>query len=66
MLAVEKLKDVDAKITVCFSSQEEVGTRGAKTVAYGKDVDEAIVVDVSFGYTPMCKNQTVAKSARVL
>lgn len=55
LLAVEKLKDVDAKITVCFSSQEEVGTRGAKTVAYGKDVDEAIVVDVSFGYTPMCK-----------
>lgn len=55
LLAVEKLKDVDAKITVCFSSQEEVGTRGAKTVAYGKEVDEAIVVDVSFGYTPMCK-----------
>ncbi len=55
LLALEKLKDVDAKITVCFSSQEEVGTRGAKTVAYGKDVDEAIVVDVSFGYTPMCK-----------
>ena len=55
LLAVEKLKNVDAKITVCFSSQEEVGTRGAKTVAYGKDVDEAIVVDVSFGYTPMCK-----------
>ncbi|WP_288526939.1 M42 family metallopeptidase [uncultured Eubacterium sp.] len=55
LLAVEKLKDVDAKITVCFSSQEEVGTRGAKTVAYGKGVDEAIVVDVSFGYTPMCK-----------
>lgn len=55
LLAVEKLKNVDAKITVCFSSQEEVGTRGAKTVAYGKDVDEAIVVDVSFGYTPKCK-----------
>lgn len=55
LLAVEKLKNVDAKITVCFSSQEEVGTRGAKTVAYGKEVDEAIVVDVSFGYTPMCK-----------
>ena len=55
LLAVEKLKNVDAKITVCFSSQEEVGTRGAKTVVYGKDVDEAIVVDVSFGYTPKCK-----------
>lgn len=54
LLVVEKLKDVNAKITVAFSSQEEVGTRGAKVVPYGKNVDEAIAVDVSFGYTPMC------------
>lgn len=55
LLAVQKLKGINAKITVCFSSQEEVGTRGASVAAYGKDVDEAIVVDVSFGYTPKCK-----------
>lgn len=55
LLAVSQLKNTNAKITVCFSSQEEVGLRGSTTAAYGKDVDEAIVVDVSFGYTPKCK-----------
>lgn len=54
ILALEKLKNVNAKITAVFSSQEEVGTRGAKVVPYGKNIDEAIAVDVSFGYTPMC------------
>ncbi len=54
ILAIEKLRNVNAKITAVFSSQEEVGTRGAKVVPYGKNVDEAIAVDVSFGYTPMC------------
>ncbi|WP_178668205.1 M42 family metallopeptidase [uncultured Eubacterium sp.] len=55
LLAVERLKNINAKITVCFSVQEEVGKRGAGVAVYGKDVDEAIVVDVSFGYTPLCK-----------
>lgn len=55
LLALEQLKGVNAKITVLFSSQEEVGTRGATAGAYGEDVDEAIVVDVSFGYSPLCK-----------
>lgn len=55
LLALEKLKDVNAKITVLFSSQEEVGTRGAITGSYIDDVDEAVSVDVSFGYTPACK-----------
>ncbi len=55
LLALEQLKHVDAKITVLFSSQEEVGTRGARAGSFGKDADEAIVVDVSFGYTPLCK-----------
>lgn len=55
LLALSQLKNTNAKITVCFSSQEEVGLRGSTTAAYGKDVDEAIVVDVSFGYTPKCK-----------
>lgn len=55
ILALDMLKDVDAKVTVMFSSQEEVGTRGATVGAFAKDVDEAIAVDVSFGWSPLCK-----------
>lgn len=55
ILAAEKLKSIGAKITLQFSSQEEVGTRGAKIGPYKKCVDEAIAVDVSFGYTPLCR-----------
>lgn len=55
ILALEQLKGVNAKVTALFSSQEEVGTRGAKVAPYGKDVDEAIAIDVSFGYSPLCK-----------
>ncbi len=55
ILALEMLKDVPAKVTALFSSQEEVGTRGAKVGPYAKNVDEAIAIDVSFGYTPLCK-----------
>lgn len=55
ILALEQLKGVNAKVTALFSSQEEVGTRGAKVAPYGKAVDEAIAIDVSFGYSPLCK-----------
>lgn len=55
ILAAEKLKNANAKITLMFSTQEEVGTRGAKIGTWSKDIDEAISVDVSFGYTPFCK-----------
>lgn len=55
LLALNELKKLPCKITVMFSSQEEVGTRGAKVGPYNRNIDEAIVVDVSFGYTPMCK-----------
>ncbi|MGN0531883.1 MAG: M42 family metallopeptidase [Eubacterium sp.] len=55
ILALGMLRDINAKITVMFSAQEEVGTRGAKIGPYNKNIDEAIVVDVSFGYTPFCK-----------
>lgn len=57
LLAIDMLKDVDAKITVMFSSQEEIGIRGAKIGPYSKKVDEAICVDVSFGYTPFSKKE---------
>ena len=55
ILALEMLKDVPVKITAMFSSQEEFGLRGAQTGTYNKEADEAIAVDVSFGYTPFCK-----------
>lgn len=55
ILALDELKKINAKFTILFSSQEEVGLRGAKAAAFGIDADEAISVDVSFGYTPMCK-----------
>lgn len=54
ILALDKLKNLPCKITVMFSSQEEVGTRGAKIGPFGKNIDEAISVDVSFAYTPGC------------
>lgn len=54
LLSLDKLKNLPCKITVMFSSQEEVGTRGAKIGLYLKNVDEAISVDVSFAYTPDC------------
>ncbi|MDE5974321.1 MAG: M42 family peptidase [Eubacterium sp.] len=54
IIALDKLKNLPCKITVMFSSQEEVGTRGAKIGPFGKNIDEAISVDVSFAYTPGC------------
>lgn len=38
-------------VKVLFSAQEELGERGAKIGAYEINPDEAIAVDVSFGYT---------------
>ena len=55
LLALDELKDINAKITVMFSSQEETGLRGSKTGPFGKNIDEAIAVDVTFGYSPLCK-----------
>lgn len=54
LMCLDELKNLPCKITVMFSSQEEVGTRGAKTGAFAKNVNEAISVDVSFALTPGC------------
>lgn len=54
ILCLDELKTLPCKITVMLSSQEEIGTRGAKIGPYAKSIDEAIVVDVSFAYTPNC------------
>lgn len=54
LMCLDELKNLGCKVTVMFSSQEEVGTRGAKVGPYAKSVDEAISVDVSFAFTPGC------------
>ncbi len=45
-------KELDCKLTVCFSVQEETGGSGAQTAAFSADADEAIAVDVSFASAP--------------
>lgn len=57
ILAIEELKKLPVKVTALLSTQEELGTRGAKIGPYGLDVDEAIAIDVSFAYTPGCDKE---------
>ncbi len=57
LLTLDRLKKIPAKITVMISAQEEVGTRGATAGAFSVDADEAICVDVSFGYSPQCSKE---------
>lgn len=52
LYALDMLKNAETKynITVLFSTQEELGERGAKIGAYEINPDIAIAVDVSFAY----------------
>lgn len=45
-------KGCEKKITVSFSTREEVGGSGAKTAAFNAEAKELIAVDVSFADTP--------------
>lgn len=47
-----KDKELDYKVAILLSSQEETYGTGAKTGAYKLDADEAIVIDVSFASQP--------------
>lgn len=53
LYALELLKDTEFScgLTVVFSTQEELGERGAMIAAYEIDPAVAIAVDVSFAYT---------------
>jgi len=54
--ALKKLERSPFDLYVVFSSQEEIGLRGAKTAAYGIDPDVSLCVDItSTGDTPGCE-----------
>jgi len=54
---MERLSKKEPKVDICclFSTQEELGTRGAVTGAYGVNPDYAVAVDVTFASTPDTK-----------
>jgi len=47
LMAMERLEKSDNDLYFVFTVQEEVGTRGAKTAAWGIDPDYGIAVDVT-------------------
>ena len=51
-LALLKDEDIPCGLSVLFSTREEVGGQGAATGAFSIHPTEAIVVDVSYAYTP--------------
>ncbi len=54
----------DARVTVLFSTQEEVGERGARIGAYTANPDIALAVDVSFAKTLSDKDGEVGEMGR--
>ncbi len=59
LMCAQRLKDVSLNYDICvlFSSQEELGLRGAYTGIRDLDVDGAIVVDVTHGTTADTKKE---------
>lgn len=47
LMAMEQLSETDNDLYFVFTSQEEVGTRGAKTASWSVDPDYGIAVDVT-------------------
>lgn len=44
-------------IIILLASGEELGNRGAKIGVFDKNIDEAIIVDVSFAHSPFCDKE---------
>lgn len=63
LYALELLKNKKQKYNMCvlFSSQEEIGVRGAKIGAFNINPDLAIVVDVSFAMTASDSSEKCGK-----
>lgn len=53
-------KELNCKLSVMFSVQEETGGSGAQTAAFAADADEAIAVDVSFASAPGVSSEKYA------
>ncbi len=53
-------KNLNCKISVLFSVQEETGGSGAQAGAFAADADEAIAVDVSFASAPSVSSEKYA------
>ncbi len=47
-----KDKEIPARVTFLFSTQEEINSVGAKTAVFALDCDETVSVDVSFAKQP--------------
>lgn len=47
-------RDAPVQAFLCASSQEEVGSKGAKTASYAIEPDFGIAIDVTFGEAPGC------------
>lgn len=64
LYALDELKNSSLKcnLTILFSSQEELGERGAKISAFEINPDIALAVDVSFGY---CSGDDEYKSGKL-
>ena len=57
---IKSIKNTENTLYFVFSTQEELGLRGAKTAAFGISPDIAITVDVTdTGDTPNCKDFAV-------
>lgn len=54
-------QNINCKLTILLSSQEETGEIGAKTCSYTINPDECIVVDVSFGAQPSVPTEKCGK-----